>query len=170
MEQLLIGFGSNLGDRTVALRAALHSLSCVPGLRLLAQSALYETEPIADLPQGLFLNACALFECNLPPQIVLAHLQGLEARHGRTRSQVGAPRTLDLDLLLQGERCMATASLVVPHPRMRERGFVLIPAAEIAPKMVHPQSGKTMLQLRHELPADCGVRRFGEWVEAEASG
>ncbi len=159
-----------MGDRAAALSAALRSLMQVPGLRLVARSSLYETEPVSAVPQGDFLNACALFECTLPPQIVMAHLQGLEARHGRTRSQPGAARTLDLDLLLHGARTLATPSLMVPHPRMCERGFVLIPAVEIAPDLVHPQRALTLRQLRDLLPTECGVQRFGDWAGAEAVG
>jgi 2-amino-4-hydroxy-6-hydroxymethyldihydropteridine diphosphokinase len=164
MEQVLLAFGANLGNRQAALESALQSLCLVPGMRLLGTSSIYETEPVSPVAQGLYLNACALFESTLPPQLVLAQLHGLEVRHGRRREVQGGPRTLDLDLLLHGQRKLATATLEVPHPRMLERAFVMLPAAEVAPSLVHPVAGLSLSELAARHRGAAGVVRVGPFA------
>lgn len=130
-----IGLGANLGDAAVAVRAAIARLDEVPGTRVLRTSSLYRTAPHeASGPD--FINAVAQVETQLDAMQLLAQLQAIENAAGRERPYRNAPRTLDLDLLLYGGACMASKTLVVPHPRMNERAFVLVPLAEIAPALV----------------------------------
>jgi 2-amino-4-hydroxy-6-hydroxymethyldihydropteridine diphosphokinase len=129
-----IGLGSNLSDPETQLRTALAALAQLPQTRLLRSSSLYRSAPLL-LPgaasQPDYLNAVAEIETTLEPEALLAELQALEARQGRVRDQRWGPRTLDLDLLLYGDRVIATAELTVPHAGLYERNFVLYPLAEI---------------------------------------
>src|SRR4051812_41617214 len=127
-----IGLGSNLGDRRATLRSAVRRLRAEPGLRGIADSELYETAPV-DCPPGSgdYLNAAVAVETDRDPHDLLKLLQHIERQYGRVRAGVNSPRTLDLDLLLYGDRVINTPDLVVPHPRMHERAFVLVPLAEV---------------------------------------
>lgn len=158
MTAALIAVGSNLGDRAELLRRAVAQLAATPGIVVVAQSRLYETEPVGGpAGQGDFLNGAVLLETSLDPDELLAALKGIETSLGRERREHWGPRTIDLDLLLYGREVINTARLTVPHPRMTERGFVLEPAAEIAPHMVYPPSGRSVAQLYQHLlalPAD----------------
>ena len=132
-----IGLGANLGDMQAALRDAALRIAALPGTRILRESSLYRTEPVgAGGPD--YLNSVLEVETALPPHELLAALQGIENAAGRERPYRHAPRTLDLDLLLYGNEHIATPTLTVPHPRMFERAFVLVPLAEIAPHRVPP--------------------------------
>lgn len=152
-----IALGSNLGDRDANLRLA------VAGLRRLgavtAVSSFYETEPVGYTDQPLFLNAAALLETELEPLPLLNALLEIERGAGRDRaiSPPQGPRTLDLDLLLYGECVISTATLRVPHPEMHVRRFVLEPLAEIAPLMMHPGLGKSVVVLLRGVSGDSGV-------------
>jgi 2-amino-4-hydroxy-6-hydroxymethyldihydropteridine diphosphokinase len=133
-----IGIGANLGDPVRAVRGAIASLGGLPATRLVRASSLYRTAPHeAGGPD--YVNAVAQVETALEPLALLDALQQLESQTGRERPYRNAPRTLDLDLLLYGGERMATPRLVVPHPRMHERAFVLVPLAEIAPEHVATQ-------------------------------
>lgn len=160
MATACIGLGSNLGDRWSNLQAAVRRLRAEPGLRLIAASECYETRPV-DCPPGSgdFLNSAALLETNRSPQDVLAFLHRVEAQFGRERSVTNAPRTLDLDLLLYDEAVIASPELTLPHPRMHERAFVLVPLASIAPQAIHPALKRTVYELRDAIPA-ADVRPF----------
>lgn len=130
-----IGLGANLGDARATLGAALRSLDGLPETRLVRQSALYRTRPVdADGPD--YLNAVAELATRLAPQSLLAHLQQIELQAGRERPYRNAPRTLDLDVLLYGTVEMDTPSLQLPHPRLWQRAFAVVPLAEIAPMRV----------------------------------
>ncbi|MEY5101053.1 MAG: hypothetical protein RJA36_3772 [Pseudomonadota bacterium] len=130
-----IALGANLGDARAAVRDALAALGQLPQTRLLRASALYRTAPWeASGPD--FINAVAEVETTLSAPGLLRALQALELEAGRQRPYRNAPRTLDLDLLLYGDARIESAELTVPHPRMRERAFVLVPLAEIAPQRV----------------------------------
>ena len=130
-----IGLGANLGDAPAALRQALGALAQLPGTELVRSSRVYRSAPV-DASGPDFLNAVAQVRTMLTAPELLAALQAIEQAAGRQRPYRNAPRTLDLDLLLYGEGRIASAALTVPHPRMRERAFVLLPLRELAPERV----------------------------------
>ncbi|WP_310565227.1 2-amino-4-hydroxy-6-hydroxymethyldihydropteridine diphosphokinase [Hydrogenophaga sp.] len=134
-----VALGANLGDAAQTLRDALHRLDHTPGLRLIHASSLYRTAPI-DSSGPDYLNAVAEVSTTLTAPALLAALQAIELAHGRERPYRNAPRTLDLDLLLYGDARIESPALTVPHPRMGERAFVLVPLAEIAPNTVSPDA------------------------------
>jgi 2-amino-4-hydroxy-6-hydroxymethyldihydropteridine diphosphokinase len=145
MAYSLLALGSNLGDRLSTLRRAFSELSRLPTTRLLARSSLHETTPIGGPGgQGAFLNAAVLLQTTLSPAALLQELNGIETKLGRQRGEHWAARTIDLDVLLYDDVVLATGNVIVPHPRMVYRRFVLEPAAEIAGWMVHPESGWTV--------------------------
>ena len=131
-ERVFVGLGANLGDAAASVRAALAQLGELPQTSLVAASSLYRSAP-RDATGPDYINAVAELRSSLAPEALLAELQALEQRHGRQRPYHHAPRTLDLDLLLYGERKIATSALTLPHPRMHLRAFVLAPLAELAP-------------------------------------
>jgi 2-amino-4-hydroxy-6-hydroxymethyldihydropteridine diphosphokinase len=158
MHRAYVGLGSNLGDRAAHLRSALAALAATPGVVRVAASSLYETEPVGP-PQGCYLNAVAALDTTLGAEALHARLAELERAAGRVRgAERNAPRTLDLDLLLFGEACIETPALAVPHPRLHERAFVLVPLAELAPDAVHPRLGLRVGELLAKLPDRTGVR------------
>ena len=130
-----VALGANLGDPAQALREALRCMSETPGLRLVRTSSVYRTAPI-DSSGPDYLNAVAEIATTLTAPDLLTTLQAIEQGAGRERPYRNAPRTLDLDLLLYGSARIHSATLVVPHPRMGERAFVLVPLSEIAPERV----------------------------------
>ena len=132
-----VGLGANLGDAQAALEAAVEALTALSQTRLVARSSVYRSAPI-DSSGPDYLNAVAELATHLAPHALLAHLQAIELQHGRERPYRNAPRTLDLDLLLYGDQTVATPTLTVPHPRLHERAFVLLPLAEIAPGIQLP--------------------------------
>jgi 2-amino-4-hydroxy-6-hydroxymethyldihydropteridine diphosphokinase len=136
-----VGLGANLGEPEAQLRRAIAALDAMPGTRLAAASSLYRSAPIGVGEQPEFTNAVAAIATELGPRALLEALLAVEARFGRKRESPGAARTLDLDLLLYGDRVIEEPALVVPHPRMHERAFVLMPLAEIAPDAVVPGKG-----------------------------
>jgi 2-amino-4-hydroxy-6-hydroxymethyldihydropteridine diphosphokinase len=143
-----IGLGSNLGDRKAMLDGAVAALKETPGVIVRAVSSYHETEPVGGPSgQGPFLNAAAALETALDPFELLELLLRIEGQFGRTREVQWGPRTLDLDLLLFGDRIIETPTLQVPHPRMAGRRFVLAPLVEIAPEAVEPVSGRTIREL-----------------------
>lgn len=135
-----IGLGGNLGDARLQVEAAFDALAAWPGLLLVARSSLYRTAPI-DAGGPDYVNAVAAVDTTLEPLALLHALQAIEARFGRERPYPNAPRTLDLDLLLHGDICMATPALNLPHPRLHLRAFVLQPLAELAPELAVPGHG-----------------------------
>jgi 2-amino-4-hydroxy-6-hydroxymethyldihydropteridine diphosphokinase len=141
-----IALGSNLGPRTTHLHFARTRLA--EGLIHMRASSVHETDPVdVGIPQGRFLNQVVVGETARDPEAVLDWLLEIERARGRVRPFPGAPRTLDLDLVLAGDRVRSGHGLTLPHPRFRERRFVLEPLAEIAPEMVDPVSGKTVREL-----------------------
>lgn len=137
-----VGLGANLGEPQRQVREAFRELDAIPHTRLVRTSSLYRSEPLGYAAQPGFVNAVAQIETGLSAERLLAELQAIEAAHGRTRSFANAPRTLDLDLLLFGNAVLDTGKLVLPHPRMHERAFVLIPLVEIAPDTGVPGRGR----------------------------
>ncbi|HET7364226.1 MAG TPA: 2-amino-4-hydroxy-6-hydroxymethyldihydropteridine diphosphokinase [Burkholderiales bacterium] len=136
-----IGIGSNLEDPQTQVVHAFDELARLPHTRLSARSSLYRSAPLGYAAQPDFINAVAGVDTALGARELLAELQAIEARHGRQRSFDNAPRTLDLDLLLYGDTRIDESHLVVPHPRMHERAFVLRPLLEIAPHVAIPGRG-----------------------------
>jgi 2-amino-4-hydroxy-6-hydroxymethyldihydropteridine diphosphokinase len=130
-----VGVGANLGDAVIAVRDALEALRELPATTVVAQSSLYRTAPI-DSTGPDYINAVAQLSTHLTAPDLLRELQRIENAAGRERPYRNAPRTLDLDLLLFGSARIDSADLQVPHPRMHERAFVLVPLAEIAPGLV----------------------------------
>ncbi len=148
MARALIALGSNLGDRAAALDAATLAIGRLPDTRVLAKSAWIESAPVGGPhEQPAYLNGALLIETTLGPLELLDRLQELEQAAGRLRTVRWGPRTLDLDLLLYGEERIRDDRLIVPHPRMVFRSFVLKPAAQIAADMPHPPTGRTLGQL-----------------------
>ena len=135
-----IGIGANLGDARANVADAIARLARLPGAQLVAASPSYRTAPI-DASGDDYINAVARIATALPAEELLQALHGIEAAHGRERPYRNAPRTLDLDLLLYGEEQIASATLSVPHPRLTERAFVLVPLLALAPAIEIPGLG-----------------------------
>lgn len=151
-----IALGSNLGDSRTILDNALKILAQTPGVTLQRCSSWYQTAPVGP-SQPDYLNGCALLDVQLTPEELLTSLLDIEAQFGRIRKERNGPRTLDLDILLFDDLILDNPNLQIPHPRMRERAFVLVPLAEIAPDWIEPVSGQAIAQLVQTL--DCsGVK------------
>jgi len=147
--RVAVALGSNLGDREAHLAAAAsHLASFLADLRL---SPFFDTAPVDVAPQPRFLNAAAVGWTSLPARKLLERLLAIEAAHGRERPHIGAPRTLDLDLILYGDAVIDAPGLQVPHPRFRQRRFVLEPLAAVAPDLEDPVTGKRVRDLLAEL-------------------
>ncbi|MDZ4818812.1 MAG: 2-amino-4-hydroxy-6-hydroxymethyldihydropteridine diphosphokinase [Planctomycetota bacterium] len=152
MTACLIALGSNLGNRADTLDRAVLMLRDTPDVRLLAVSQWHETEPVGGpAGQSAFLNGAAVIKTELSALSLLQLLQQVEDSLGRIRQEHWGPRTIDLDLLLYGDRQIDLPELKVPHPLMTTRRFVLEPAAEVAPEMIHPTNGLTISQLLQQL-------------------
>ena len=137
-----IALGSNLGDPAGQIRSALSALDKLPDTRLLRQSSFYRNPPEGGLDQPAFVNAVVEIETRIGPRALLIRLLEIERAHGRVRDYPNAPRTLDLDIALYGDSVIQEPGLTIPHPRMMERVFVLVPLAEIAPDTVVPGKGR----------------------------
>jgi 2-amino-4-hydroxy-6-hydroxymethyldihydropteridine diphosphokinase len=133
-----VGLGANLGEPQRQVKQACVELDAIAQTRLLKASSLYRSAPLGYAAQPDYVNAVAQLETALPAQRLLAELQAIEARHGRERSFPNAPRRLDLDILLFGQATVTSPALTIPHPRMHERAFVLLPLLEIAPDVSIP--------------------------------
>jgi 2-amino-4-hydroxy-6-hydroxymethyldihydropteridine diphosphokinase len=135
MVEVFLGLGSNIGDKRRMLLRALAQLDTTPGVRVVARSGFYRTPPWGDTDQDWFLNAAAAVETSLSPQDLLATCLGIERNLGRVRERKWGPRLIDIDVLDYGGQTVAEASLVLPHPFVLQRAFVLVPLAEIAPDL-----------------------------------
>jgi 2-amino-4-hydroxy-6-hydroxymethyldihydropteridine diphosphokinase len=152
-----IALGSNLGDKRAFLDQALQALRATPGITVKNVSLYIETDPVGGPPgQDSYLNSAAELETDLPPRQLLEALLAIETRLGRVRNERFAPRTIDLDLLLYGEEVINEPDLIVPHPRMHERRFVLQPLSYIAAEVRHPLLGKTVREMLAERPWRAG--------------
>ncbi len=161
MATAYLGLGSNLGDRLALLREARRALGLTQGLRVSASSPLYETEPVGDPPgQGLYLNAVLEVEADFPPRRLLETALALETRLGRRRETPGGARTLDIDLLLFDDDILEEPGLILPHPRLHLRRFVLAPLCDLAPHLPHPVLGHTLGELLEVLVDPASVTLF----------
>lgn len=154
----VIGLGGNLGDRPRVLGEGVRALADLG--TLLAVSSLYETEPVGGPPQGRYLNAAALVRTGLLPRQVLEGLLAAERVLGRVRRERWAPRLIDLDLLWAGDLIVTEPDLDVPHPRLRERAFALVPLLEVVPDAQDPRTGEPYAAVLARLPRT-SVRRLG---------
>ena len=152
MVEVYLGLGSNLGDREKNIAQALELLG--ERGRVVAVSPLHETDPVG-LTGPLFLNAVCLYQTELGPQELLSFIKGIEARLGR--KPVLSPRPIDIDILIYGELAMKSGTLTIPHPRLAERAFALVPLAELAPELVVPGRGEKVSQLLARVSRE-GVR------------
>lgn len=150
-----IALGSNLGDRELNLLRAVAEIGRLPECRVTALSSFYETTPVGNVKQDAFYNAALKLLTGLPPHTLLTHLLRIETDcFQRIRTVLNGPRRMDLDLLFYGTEIISEKDLVVPHPRIDERRFVLQPLSEIAPELVHPLSGITIAKLLKVLQSD----------------
>jgi 2-amino-4-hydroxy-6-hydroxymethyldihydropteridine diphosphokinase len=145
-ERVFVGLGANLGDAAQTLRQAVDHIGRLPTTRLVGLSPFYISAPV-DAEGPDYTNAVAEICTELPPAALLTALLGIEAEQGRRRSHRHAPRTLDLDLLLYGQRVSDDPAVTLPHPRLHRRAFVLRPLLDIAPALVHPLLGPLAAQL-----------------------
>jgi 2-amino-4-hydroxy-6-hydroxymethyldihydropteridine diphosphokinase len=153
-----IALGSNLGDSRVILNAALATLATMPEISLQARSSWYQTKAVGPV-QPDYINGCALLQVNISPQQLLKTLLAVETQFGRVRTQHWGARSLDLDLLLYDDLIIESPTLTLPHPRMQERAFVLVPLAEIAPNWIEPVSRLAIAELVKAV--DCsGVKKM----------
>jgi 2-amino-4-hydroxy-6-hydroxymethyldihydropteridine diphosphokinase len=162
MSRAWIGVGSNLGDRLGYIKKALGMIERIPETSLVVVSSIYDTAPVGKEDQPRFLNAVAEVATELAPRALMGELLAIEDHCGRIRRDMWGPRTLDLDLLIYGDVEILSEELTVPHRRLADRAFVLVPLAEIAPEVVVPGTGKDVATLESELGDRVGeVSRIG---------
>jgi 2-amino-4-hydroxy-6-hydroxymethyldihydropteridine diphosphokinase len=159
MTRIYLALGSNIGDREQNLREAIRLLGA-SGIVITRLSSIYETEPVDYLDQPWFLNAVLEAQSTLPAAQLLATLRKIESEMGSKKAFAKGPRLIDLDILLYGDDTIATPELEVPHPRMLQRNFVLVPLAEIAPHLRHPSWPSTVAELLSRSTDSSLVRKF----------
>jgi len=162
MVTVYFGLGSNLGDRQYNLDRALDFLP--QRLRVEKVSSVYDTEPLGNTNQPRFLNRVCQVSTGLEPLALLTLIKGIESKMGRLPHTSNLPRPIDIDILFYGDQVIENPKLVIPHPRLTERAFVLIPLAEIAPDLVHPVTGKTINEL---MKSAIDVQSVFKWENEE---
>lgn len=158
MKNIYLSLGSNVGDRAHNIDCALEALAS-HGVTVVKRSSLYETEPVELREQDWFLNCVAEIETKLRPQEMMQVLLNIERSMGRERTVPKGPRVIDMDVLLFGSEVVKESQLEIPHPRMADRRFVLVPLVEIAPDAMHPIMKKTIQRLLEDTPDRSEVRR-----------
>lgn len=164
MTQAFVGLGCNLGARQASLQAAVRALRALPHTTVTQVSSVYDTEPMGDPSHPRYLNAVVVLETGLSADQLLWNLQRIEHFLGRAEGSRSGPRTLDLDLLFFGRARIDRPNLTVPHPRLAERAFVLVPMVEVAPGWMDPRTGLTMSTLLGLLQNTDQVRRAGRFI------
>ena len=159
-ERVYIGLGTNVGDRPTFMERAIGALDETPDVHVIRRASLYETEPVGPVNQSWFINSVVEVDTTLDPHQLLAQLKRIETDLGREKRERWGPREIDLDLLLYGDSTVRTSELVVPHPELAERRFVLVPLAELAPDLLHPELGRSVERLLRECADEKGVRPF----------
>lgn len=161
MTKVYLSTGSNLGDRLAHLHKAVQALQDTPGIQVTRVSSVYETEPWGFLDQPRFLNQVIELETDIPALDLLPIMKQMERDLGRTPNFKNGPRVIDLDIILYGDQIIEQEGLIIPHPHVEERAFVLVPLADLVPEFVHPLLGKTIRQLEDEI--DCsGISLYAE--------
>ncbi len=155
--RVFLGIGSNLGNREDNLDMALKLLG--QRMKVVKVSSIYDTEPVGKTDQPRFLNIVCEVSTRLSPEGLLALAKGIEVKMGR-RGKTGEPRTIDIDILLYGDIVIKQSDLVIPHPRMAERAFVMVPLAEIAPELVHPVTWEKIKDMRAAIKEKQGVLKW----------
>ncbi len=162
-----IALGTNLGDRSANLDSAQASLP--PAVNILSSSPVYETPPWGYLRQSSFLNQVVKCETHLTPEELLDYLKAIEKRLGRKPTFLYGPRTIDLDILFYDDLVLETSSLTIPHPRLDERAFVLVPFANLDSDMIHPVSGKSIRELLENVDiSGVELSRAGSGIQDES--
>lgn len=155
-----LGLGANLGDRQGAIAQALKELGMLPTITVAAVSSLYQTAPVGVLDQPDFLNAVAEVQTTLAPRPLLAQILQVEQQLGRVRTMRWGPRTIDIDILVFGEMQMEEPDLTIPHPRLAERAFALVPLAEVAPSLCLPGEHETVRKKADRLIAQGNISKL----------
>jgi len=156
---IYIALGTNLGERMNNLRTAITTLS--PDVTVLAESHVYETPPWGFEDQPAFLNMVAKAETGLEPEVLLGYLKQIEVKLGREKTVRWGPRLIDLDILFYDDLIIESPPLVIPHPRLHERAFVLVPLVDVAPEVVHPVFQMNVSNLLAKIDAQ-GISRYGD--------
>ena len=162
MAQVFLGLGSNLGDRASTISKAIQELSALPDTTVVRSSNLYETEPWGNYDQPAFLNAVIEIATQMEPHELLRNALAIEARLGRVREERWGPRTIDIDILLYDNLVMDDPTLTIPHPRMHERRFVLVPLLEIAPMGADPRSEVKWMEIENVCSDICHITRVSD--------
>ena len=165
--KVYLGLGSNLGDRFANLELALDKLSSTE-IKITNLSKVYETDPMYYMPQPKFLNVACQIDTQLDPRDILSVTQSIEKEMGREFSFPNAPRIIDVDVLFYGSLHLVSRNLTIPHPRLQERAFVLMPLVDLAPNMIHPVLNETISQLLYLVEGKDGVSTYRNQINFQA--